>query len=110
MEQMPDLASGLAKIDQTRDQLQTQFPLPIVVWVNDALQTHWIRHAPNMESWSVPKSFTLDDATVKMLIAIKTQQVMEQDWQLSTQEAQFLQPELKKAKMRFSPQTPPGEP
>ncbi len=55
MEQMTNLRGGLAKIDQTRDQLQAQFPLPIVVWVNYDLQTAWIRHAPNMESWGVPQ-------------------------------------------------------
>jgi len=98
LETMTDLPGGLAKIDQTRAELKKRFPLPIVVWVNDALQSAWLRYAPNMESWGVPKGFTLSNETVTTLIDDKTQQLLEAGWQLSQQEAEFLLPELKKAR------------
>jgi hypothetical protein len=65
----------LASANLIRDALPKNFPLPILLWVNDEVLKKLIRSAPDLESWSTTVEFALPTQDLTDSLRQKTERV-----------------------------------
>ncbi|NEP11038.1 MAG: hypothetical protein F6K14_12655 [Symploca sp. SIO2C1] len=57
LESVDDLDKLLAATNQVREEFRKSFHCPVVLWINDEVQTKLVRVAPDFESWGTTKKF-----------------------------------------------------
>ncbi len=57
LEYVDDIHSLLAAANQVREEFRKNFHFPLVLWINDRVQTQLVRVAPDFESWGTTREF-----------------------------------------------------
>ncbi|WP_081431150.1 ATP-binding protein [Moorena bouillonii] len=57
LEAVDDIDSLLAATNQVREEFRKNFHFPLVLWINDQVQTKLVRVAPDLESWGTTREF-----------------------------------------------------
>ncbi|WP_083305133.1 hypothetical protein [Moorena producens] len=57
LEAVDDIDSLLAATNQVREEFRKNFHFPLVLWINDDVQTKLVRVAPDLESWGTTREF-----------------------------------------------------
>ncbi|WP_293103305.1 hypothetical protein [Moorena sp. SIOASIH] len=57
LEALDDIDSLLAATNQVREEFRKNFHFPLVLWINDDVQTKLLRVAPDLESWGTTREF-----------------------------------------------------
>ncbi len=57
LEAVDDIDSLLAATNQVREEFRKNFHFPVVLWINDQVQTKLVRIAPDFESWATTREF-----------------------------------------------------
>ncbi|NEQ86444.1 MAG: hypothetical protein F6K26_42190, partial [Moorea sp. SIO2I5] len=57
LEAVDDIDSLLAATNHVREEFRKNFHFPLVLWINDQVQTKLIRVAPDLESWGTTREF-----------------------------------------------------
>ena len=57
LEAVDDIDSLLAATNQVREEFRKNFHFPLVLWINDQVQTKLVRVAPDFESWGTTREF-----------------------------------------------------
>ncbi|NET57181.1 MAG: hypothetical protein F6K47_13765 [Symploca sp. SIO2E6] len=57
LESVDDLDKLLAATNQVREEFRKNFHFPLLLWINDQVQTKLLRVAPDFESWGTSKQF-----------------------------------------------------
>ncbi len=57
LESVDDLDKLLAATNQVREEFRKNCHFPLVLWINDEVQTKLVRVAPDFESWGITKKF-----------------------------------------------------
>ncbi|AOY80813.1 hypothetical protein BJP36_13735 [Moorena producens JHB] len=57
LEAVDDIDSLLAATNQVREEFRKNFHFPLVLWINDEVQTKLLRVAPDLESWGTTREF-----------------------------------------------------
>lgn len=76
-ENITKLESVLAGVNQIREELRKNFPIPIVWWVNDRVISKIRRVAPDLESWITTVEFELSDNDLIYFIESLSDEVFE---------------------------------
>ncbi|NEQ81460.1 MAG: hypothetical protein F6K26_14765 [Moorea sp. SIO2I5] len=78
LEAVDDIDSLLAATNQVREEFRKNFHFPLVLWINDQVQTKLVRVAPDFESWGTTREFqTPPDSLSYELIYTLSQQAKE---------------------------------
>ncbi|EGJ34372.1 WD-40 repeat-containing protein [Moorena producens 3L] len=57
LEAVDDIDTLLAATNQVREEFRKNFHFPLVLWINDEVQTKLLRVAPDFESWGTTREF-----------------------------------------------------
>ncbi|NER87132.1 hypothetical protein [Moorena sp. SIO3A2] len=57
LEAVDDIDSLLAATNRVREEFRKNFHFPLVLWINDQVQTKLLRVAPDLESWGTTREF-----------------------------------------------------
>ncbi|NEO23392.1 MULTISPECIES: hypothetical protein [unclassified Moorena] len=78
LEAVDDIDSLLTATNQVREEFRKNFHFPLVLWINDDVQTKLVRVAPDFESWGTTREFqTPPDSLSYELIYTLSQQAKE---------------------------------
>jgi hypothetical protein len=59
LESVSDLSAVLTSSNHVREEFRNNFPLPLLLWVNDEVLQKLIQLAPDFESWATSVEFKL---------------------------------------------------
>jgi tetratricopeptide (TPR) repeat protein len=98
LERIADLAQLLASADRVREEFRNHFSFPLVIWVNNPVQSQWIQSAPNLESWGVTKEFAVSSEYVANFLQEKAADVFSGNFQITRSGAISLEREIEAAR------------
>lgn len=87
LERIADLNRLLAATEPVREEFRNHFSFPLVIWVNNTVQSQWFQAAPNLNSWGVTKEFIVSADYVADFLKEKAEDVFSGSFQITRSEA-----------------------
>jgi hypothetical protein len=69
LEDSADLARSLTLANQVREEFRKNCPVPIVLWVTEAVRQALVREAADLESWATKTYFSLPPSALAQVLA-----------------------------------------
>jgi tetratricopeptide (TPR) repeat protein len=98
LEGIANLGQLLAATDPVREEFRNHFHFPLVIWVNNTVQSQWIHSAPNLESWGVTKDFAVSSEFIANFLQKKAEQIFLENLTISRADAVALGREIAAAR------------
>ncbi len=96
------LEDVLKSADRVRDDFKKNLPYPLVIWVNNKIQTQFKKVAPNFESWGITISLPITVDFVNDFLQNKVTFVLNSPFKLTSEEVNGLNEEVIAAKEYLS--------
>lgn len=103
LEKVTHLEQLLTTVDQVRDEFKKQFDFPLLIWVNNEIQTQFIHKAPNFYSWGIKTAYEVDQKYIESWLQETVNQFLCDDFCLTRQEGEILKNQIEVAREYLEP-------